>query len=146
MVLIQVVGLSSPYHYKEENMMKKVLLAESSRNISIMIEKYLELNGYNIELAVDGIETMAKTFEVIPDIIVMDLTLPKLNGLLVSEALRSNEKFSKVPIIIMSSEEKEEEIIASLASIEIDYILKPFTLMELLDRIQKHVIEKGERN
>ena len=124
--------------------MKKILIVEDTKNIKIMIEKFLINKGFQVECAMDGVEALVKVFDLMPDIVLLDLVLPKLSGILVCEAIRSNEKFLKLPVIMMSSMTNDENIKAILEAGASDYITKPFTLSELLYKMKKYEDQRGE--
>lgn len=124
--------------------MKKILIVEDTKNIKIMIEKFLINKGFQVECAMDGVEALVKVFDLMPDIVLLDLVLPKLSGILVCEAIRSNEKLLKLPVIMMSSMTNDENINAILEAGASDYITKPFTLSELLYKMKKYEDQRGE--
>jgi DNA-binding response OmpR family regulator len=120
-------------------MQKKVLIVEDSKNISFMIEMCLKTNGYQVFKASDGVEAMVKIFDIIPDLILLDILIPKLNGYSVCEAVKSNEKISRIPIIAMSAKTQDEDIQKAFELGVSDYLAKPFSPAELLSAVRKYL-------
>jgi DNA-binding response OmpR family regulator len=128
------------YHYiKDDLMSSKILVIEDSKNISLLIEKCLERNGFQVFLAEDGLKAMEKVFEIMPDLILLDILIPKLNGLLVCEALKSNSEVSKIPIIAISAKTQYEDIQKAMKAGAEDYLTKPFTPDELIMSVRKYI-------
>lgn len=117
--------------------MTKILVVEDSKNISYMIYKCLKDSGFDVETASDGVEAMIKAFEVIPDLILLDILIPKLNGYAVFNTIKSNDK--NVPIIAMSAKTQEKDIKMALDLGFNDYLKKPFTPSELLEVVKMHL-------
>ena len=116
----------------------KVLLVEDDFDLNETVKEYLE-NFYELESVFDGEEAVNKAYEIHPDIIVLDVKLPKKNGFEAAEEIR---KFSKAPIIFLTSLDGEKDVEKGFLSGGDDYIKKPFSLKELrlrIDAILKRV-------
>jgi len=113
---------------------KRVLVIEDDPSIAIGLRINLESEGYVVDLAEDGEDglTMARTLE--PDLIVLDVMLPKRNGLEVLHELRAEGR--AMPIIILSAKAAEMDKVAGLELGAEDYVAKPFSLAELLARVR----------
>lgn len=113
---------------------KRVLVVEDDPSIAIGLRINLESEGYVVNLAEDGEAglDMARTLE--PDLIVLDLMLPKRNGLEVLHDLRAEGR--TMPIIILSAKAGEMDKVAGLELGAEDYVAKPFSLAELLARVR----------
>lgn len=113
---------------------KSVLVVEDDPSIAIGLRINLESEGYVVNLAEDGESglEMARTLE--PDLIVLDLMLPKRNGLEVLHDLRAEGR--TMPIIILSAKAGEMDKVAGLELGAEDYVAKPFSLAELLARVR----------
>lgn len=120
-------------------MKKSVLIVEDSKNISLMIEKCLKGKDFEVTKASDGVEAMVKVFELKPDIMLLDLVLPKLSGISVCEAVKSNELLCETTIIAMSARTEENQINSILRAGADGYILKPFTPKELTDKMSEYL-------
>ena len=128
-------------------MRKKVLVIEDNPYTSDMIRKYLSRNDYDVLTASDGQEGLHLAREENPDLILLDLMLPGMDGIEVCRTLREE---SPVPIIMLTARVEEEDRVAGLELGADDYITKPFSLKELIARIRAvlrrlnpDVVERG---
>jgi DNA-binding response OmpR family regulator len=118
---------------------KKILIVEDSKNILFMMEMCLKKNGYIVEKASDGLEAIMKIFNMLPDLILLDILIPKLNGYSVCETIKSNENVKKIPIIIMSAKTQEKEVQKAFELGISGYLKKPFTPKELLKKVNEYI-------
>ncbi|MFT9494626.1 response regulator [Anaerosolibacter sp.] len=121
--------------------MKKILIVDDEKNIILTLKMYLEKSGYDIRVATNGIEAIDISQEYLPDLIFLDIVLPKMNGYLVCEALRDEPLTKNIPIIFMSAKTQKEDIQRALAVGGNDYIVKPFTPEEIGEMINKYLKE-----
>lgn len=111
---------------------KTVLVVDDETKIAEAVAAYLENSGYHAFIAYDG-ETAMKLFEKInPDLVILDLMLPKLSGEEVCKALR---RISRVPIIMLTAKVEENEKIYGFDIGADDYVVKPFSPRELIARV-----------
>ena len=115
--------------------MKRILVVEDSRNIAAMISLCLEEEGYEVILREDSIEAVRSAFEEAPDLVLLDLVLPRMSGLTVLRALRDNPMTSGLPVIVISARAQKEDIQEAYSLGADDYLVKPFTPSELTERI-----------
>ena len=122
---------------KEPEMKKKILLIEDNPATIDVIQKELEFLGYESVVAEDGKEGVEKATSYLPDLIIMDISLPKMDGLEASTAIRKNLKTQTIPILAATARalpgDKEKCLQAGCD----DYIAKPFTHRELGAAIKK---------
>lgn len=118
-------------------MRKKVLVVEDEPKIREGIVDALAYKGYEVVAAERGDEALSKAIMQSPDIVLLDVMLPKLSGLDVCENLRENGL--KVPIIMISAKGRENDRISGLEKGADDYITKPFSIKELVARIEAHL-------
>jgi two-component system, OmpR family, KDP operon response regulator KdpE len=111
----------------------QILIIDDEAQIRRLLKITLTGHGYNVEEAVNAQEGLNKAIIFRPDLIVLDLGLPDMDGLKVVQKIR---EYSKVPIIILSVKEQEDTKIASLDAGADDYVTKPFVMGELLVRIR----------
>jgi|SRR5581483_627599 len=112
---------------------ERILVVDDEPIVTEVVERYLLRDGYRVTLARDGEAGLAAARREAPDLIVLDLMLPKMDGLEVCRTLRRE---SKVPIIILSAKDEESDKILGLGLGADDYVAKPFSPRELVARIQ----------
>jgi len=115
-----------------------ILIAEDSADSREMMQVLLEQRGYQVVAADDGRRALEAALSSRPDLVLMDLELPKLDGLTVTRNLRLNPKFKDVPIVILSGHDPSRFRQEALDAGCDDYLLKPINfdlLNELLDRM-----------
>jgi len=113
--------------------MEKILVIDDEKEIRKLLHIILSANNYNVEEAENGNEGITGAAFLKPDLILLDLSLPDMDGV---EVLKRIREFSKMPVIILSVKEQENYKIAALDSGADDYVTKPFSPGELLARIR----------
>ncbi len=116
--------------------MKKILIVDDEKPISDIIKFNLTKEGYDIVTAFDGREAVTVFEEEKPDLIILDLMLPELDGLEVAKEIR---KTSHIPIIMLSAKDSEFDKVIGLEIGADDYVTKPFSNRELLARVKAHL-------
>ena len=111
----------------------KILIVEDDSNIAGFISTVLETNGYNSLVATNGTEAISMITSHCPDLVILDLTLPDIDGMEILSRLRS---WSSMPVIIVSARGRERDKVYALDQGADDYITKPFGSGELLARIR----------
>jgi DNA-binding response OmpR family regulator len=117
--------------------LQRVLIIEDEPNLIIGLQKSCEYEGYDVVVATDGEEGIQKARDTKPDIILLDVMLPKMSGLDVCRHLRAQR--SSVPIIMLTARSQELDKVIGLEVGADDYVTKPFGLNELLARIRAHL-------
>ena len=112
-------------------MSRTVLIVEDDRRIAKWLKTYFEQAGFDTEIATDGEAALATAHALLPDLVVLDLMLPRLDGIAVCRRLRCE---SDVPIIMLTAKEAHSERIKGLESGADDYIVKPFDPGEVVAR------------
>ena len=115
-------------------MTERVLVADDDRSIRESLVRALALEGYETESAADGVEALAAVRERAPDVLLLDLMMPVLDGLSVCRALRSER--NRVPILMLTARTGTSERVAGLDAGADDYLPKPFDFDELLARLR----------
>lgn len=123
--------------------MKKILIVEDEKNILDSIAMYLEGHGYGIIKSPEGIDAIKLAKDQLPDMILLDLLLPDMDGSLICRTLKENEVTSRIPVIIISAISQEEKIKELQDLGASDYLVKPFDPSELLGTIEKNLKEKN---
>lgn len=116
--------------------MKKILVVDDEKPISDIIKFNLEKEGYEIVTAFDGGEALEKVEEESPDLIVLDVMLPKIDGL---EVVREVRKKHSMPIIMVTAKETEIDKVLGLELGADDYVTKPFSNRELVARVKANL-------
>ena len=119
-----------------------ILLVEDEENLHDALKLNLELEGYEITSAFDGQEALNKLEQEYVDLIIMDVMLPGLDGISVTENIRLQN--NEVPILILSAKNTSADRVTGLKKGADDYLTKPFNLEELLLRVQK-LIDKNKK-
>jgi len=111
----------------------KVLVVDDEPKIRMFIRANLEARGYEVHLAQDGIEAVEMAARMNPDVVVLDVNMPRMNGI---EACRRIREWADMPIIILSVRDEEGDKVRALDEGADDYVTKPFGIEELLARIR----------
>lgn len=114
-------------------MAKIILIIEDEKSIQNIIKAFLEDAGYAVVLADDGVEGITKFRECNPDLVLLDLLLPKVDGFAVCELIR---KESKVPIIMLTALDDDDSQMKGFDALADDYITKPFSMPLVVRRIE----------
>ena len=114
--------------------MKKILIIEDEKDMVTGLKFNLEARDYAVITAFDGEAGYQKALEEMPDLVILDLMLPRLNGYEVCKRLK--KEIPELPIIMLTAKSQEAEIVTGLELGADDYITKPFSVLELLARIK----------
>ncbi|ARK32975.1 response regulator YycF [Lactiplantibacillus plantarum] len=120
--------------------MKKILVVDDEKPISDIMKFNLTKEGYEVHVAADGEEALQKVDEVHPDLILLDLMLPKMDGLEVARQVRKNYD---VPIIMVTAKDSELDKVLGLELGADDYVTKPFSNRELVARVKANLRRQG---
>ncbi|OPL09332.1 MAG: ArsR family transcriptional regulator [delta proteobacterium ML8_F1] len=120
-------------------MRKKILVIEDDRHIVELIRFNLEANDYEVETSFDGKEGLMKALGIRPDLIILDIMIPEIDGLGVLNRLRVEESTKRLPIIMLTAKSSEMDKIVGLEIGADDYITKPFSINELIARVKAHL-------
>jgi len=123
---------------------KKILVVEDEPDILQLVKLYLEKEGFRTATAVNGAQALKKVKEDKPDLIVLDLMLPELDGLEVCKRLRSVPDTAMLPIIMLTAKAEESDTVIGLELGADDYVAKPFSPKALVARI-KALLRRLER-
>lgn len=124
--------------------MKKILIVEDEKNILLSLKILLKSQGYNVEVAINGIDAIELAQSFLPDLVFLDIILPKVNGYLVCEALRADADTRHIPIIFMSAKNQEKDIEKAYEVGGNDYLVKPFAPTQIKELLNKYF--KEEKN
>jgi DNA-binding response OmpR family regulator len=113
----------------------KVLLVDDDPVILKLLQVNFEMEGYTVLTANDGVEGLEKARAERPDIVLLDIMMPKMDGLQVTEALKGDDETKHIPIILLSAKAQASDIQAGKDMGADDYLTKPFDPLELLERV-----------
>lgn len=117
-------------------MNNRILVIEDESNIQELIKYNLEKNGYKVILADNGIAGLNEALSNVPDLVLLDLMLPGIDGLEVCKRLRADKRTKRVPIFMLTAKSEELDKVLGLELGADDYITKPFSIKELIARIR----------
>lgn len=119
---------------------KRILIIEDDRHIAEGIQLNLTLQGYEVVVASDGVAGLNKWKEIGPDLVILDIMLPGIDGLSILQSIRLEDE--RLPILILSAKGDPDDRIKGLAFGVDDYLAKPFNLEELLLRVDR-LLKRG---
>lgn len=120
---------------------KTILIADDEPNIVISLEYMLQQSGYDVQVAHDGQEAIDAIKQRVPDLLLLDIMMPRLSGYDVCQKIRESEAWRDIRIIMLSAKGREVEIAKGLALGADAYVTKPFSTKELLDQIRAQLGE-----
>jgi two-component system alkaline phosphatase synthesis response regulator PhoP len=121
--------------------MAKILIAEDERDIRDLISFTLRFAGHEVVATANGEEAYLKAQEVVPDLIMMDVRMPRMTGYEACRQMKEIEALKPVPVVFLSAKGQDAEVQAGLEAGAVEYILKPFAPDELTARVSQ-ILEK----
>jgi two-component system phosphate regulon response regulator PhoB len=125
-------------------MKQKILVVDDEPDAVELIEFNLKAAGYDVVRANDGEEALKKARMTLPDLIVLDLMLPEVDGMEVCKILRRDQKTSSIPVVMVTAKAAEIDRVLGLELGADDYVTKPFSPRELVLRV-KRLLKSGEK-
>ena len=116
--------------------MPRILVAEDERDIRELIGFTLRYAGFEVELATNGEEAVEKAPQVQPDLIMLDVRMPRMTGYEACRVLKENPVTAEIPVVFLSAKGQEVEIEQGLASGALEYIVKPFAPDDLANQVR----------
>ena len=116
---------------------KKILLIEDSKNISGVLADVLKAEGYAVMHASDGVTGVAMTRRESPDLVLLDLLLPKLSGYDVCNTIKRDNNTRHIPVLVISTMNKPESVARAKAAGAANFMRKPYNLDDLLAEIKR---------
>ncbi len=114
-----------------------LLVADDEDNILISLEFLFKRAGYTVLVARNGREALELAREHVPDLILLDVMMPELDGFSVCQALRGEARFARTPIVMLTAKGRDADRVKGKALGASDYVIKPFSTRELLARVRK---------
>ena len=115
---------------------KKVLIADDEQNIVISLEFLMKREGYQVEVANDGEEAVRRIRAWRPDLVLLDVMMPKKSGFEVCQEIRSDPEMAGIRILMLTAKGRDTEVAKGLALGADAYMTKPFSTRELVDKVR----------
>ncbi len=120
-------------------MSKKILVVDDEKDITETISFMLKAEGYEVFCANDGEEGLNFAKEIMPDLIILDVMMPKINGYKIARLLKYDNKYKHIPIIMVTARGQESDKLIGEETGANEYITKPFEFEELLNSVNKYL-------
>jgi diguanylate cyclase (GGDEF)-like protein len=130
---------SSPYLLDAESQKPVLLIIDDQPDNIRTLVSFLEHSGYSVSYALDAEAGMSRLAFLRPDLILLDLFMPKINGLQFCEQLKKNPTYQDIPIIFLTASDNEQDVITAFEKGAVDYLKKPFNIHEVLVRVKVHI-------
>jgi len=124
---------------------ERILVVEDEEALSDILRDALKRHGYKVERAFDGDTGLVMAEKLLPDLIILDIMLPRMDGWEICRRLKENKTTSAIPIILLTARRDEQDVVAGLDLGADDYIRKPFSLTELTARVRS-VLRRSKTN
>ncbi|MDQ7822328.1 MAG: response regulator [Candidatus Eremiobacteraeota bacterium] len=117
--------------------MKKILIIDDDEDFSELVHYTLKGCGFSLMKAHDGESGMERAVKELPDLVLLDMVMPRKNGIEMLEELKSNEITGNIPVIMLSGYREEDRILQARQLGVVDYVTKPFSPLTLLQSVYK---------
>lgn len=124
--------------------MAKILVAEDERDIRDLIGFILRFANHEVTLVENGEEAVKAAGEIMPDLIMMDVRMPKMTGYEACQRMKTDDKVKHIPVVFLSAKGQEAEIRTGLDMGAAEYLLKPFAPMDLTERVKEILARYGK--
>lgn len=125
--------------------MARILIAEDDRGSGRLLEFRLNSLGHETIIVVDGGEALKTAMKEKPDLILLDIMMPIMNGFQALRKLKLQEGTKDIPIIMLTSKVQEKDIVLGLETGAADYVTKPFSFAELIARVNRTLASSSSR-
>lgn len=119
----------------------KILIADDEQNIVISLEFLMKREGFDVSIAVDGAEAIDKIRSEMPDLVLLDVMMPKKSGFEVCQEIKSDPALKSVRILMLTAKGRDTEVAKGLALGADAYMTKPFSTKELVERVRSMLAE-----
>jgi len=121
----------------------KILVAEDEKDIRELIAFTLRYAGFDVEVAVNGIEALEKIGQEKPDLVILDVRMPRMTGYEVCRRLKEDPQTRDIPVVFLSAKGQDMEVQEGYASGAEEYIIKPFVPDDLVAQVQRILEQAG---
>jgi len=119
--------------------LKKILIVDDEQDIVETLKFMLEAQGFECYCAYDGETGLSMAKEIIPDLMILDVMMPKINGYKISRLLKYDNKYKNIPIIMVTARSQDDDKAIGQETGVNEYITKPFELDDLIDKVNKYL-------
>ncbi len=119
--------------------MKKILIVDDEADIIEILQFVLEAEGYECITASDGEEGLRLAKEISPDLIILDVMMPKINGYKISRLLKYDSKYKDIPILMITARSQEEDKVIGEETGADEYITKPFKVDYVVEKVKSYI-------
>jgi two-component system phosphate regulon response regulator PhoB len=116
--------------------MSRILLAEDDPDIRHLVTFKLQRAGFDVTAVADGFAALRDAHAHPPDLVLLDVRMPRISGIEVCRELRADRRTAGVPIIMLTAQARSQDLEQAFAAGATDYVVKPFSPRELLDRVE----------
>jgi two-component system alkaline phosphatase synthesis response regulator PhoP len=122
---------------------KKILVVDDEPDLVETVRYSLEMEGYQVLVAYNGEEGLNQARKDSPDLIILDLMLPKLDGYKVCRLLKFDERYKHIPILMLTAKTQEKDKLLGKETGADDYMTKPFDIDKLLEKVKSYLSKTG---
>ena len=119
--------------------MKKILIVDDEQDIVESLKFVLESSDYACYCAYNGEDGLKMAKEIVPDLIILDVMMPKINGYKISRLLKYDNKYKDIPILMVTARSQDEDKLIGEETGADEYITKPFDLDDVISRVDKYL-------
>jgi two-component system alkaline phosphatase synthesis response regulator PhoP len=124
--------------------MAKILIADDERDIRDLVAFTLKIAGHEVITTTNGEEAYETAIQIIPDLILLDVRMPRMTGYEACERIKANPDTQNIPVVFLSAKGQENEVMTGISVGASDYILKPFSLDQLTSKV-KSILDENQR-
>lgn len=121
----------------------KILVVDDEIDLRLLLKERLEMDGYDVEVAEDGEKALRTAKKTLPDLILLDVMMPRIDGFNVLERLKKDRLTMNIPVILLSARGESEAVKKGISDYAEKYILKPFDYEQLVIEIEKTLSIRG---
>jgi two-component system response regulator VicR len=126
-------------------MANKIMVVDDEQDVVDLVKLVLESDGFNVVTAYSGKEALDKIDREMPDLVLLDIMMPQMDGWEVYSRIRANPKTANIPVAMLTAKSQSIDKMIGLHVVKVDdYITKPFGRSELLERVKRILKEKGK--
>lgn len=118
---------------------KKILIVDDEVDLVETVRFPLEMEGYHVLVSYNGEDALNQARKESPDLILLDLMLPKLDGYKVCQLLKSDDQYKHIPILMLTAKSQEKDMVLGMETGANEYITKPFDIRDLLKKMKGHL-------